>query len=251
MKAGNEKQVRSREYPTEAEDRAQHNAEMRAQTAECDGRKASFVLSHWEQFAPFISKEMRSRDSPLSRKLQKAVDAWTAGQQQGKSSKARIPVHRQPDCIKNGEMHNYQLAGLKWMVAQHDKGAGGILGDEMGLGKTIQAIAVASFYRDEWPVLVICPSSVRLSWRDEFLRWLPGDVLRAHHVEVVVNGKAVLTSSSSRWGRESVGRKGKSPTGKKVIIVSYDLVPKLLDQIQQVLNKLVFLLPFHNVGCVV
>jgi SNF2 family DNA or RNA helicase len=31
-----------------------------------------------------------------------------------------------------------QLAGLKWMVAQHDKGAGCILGDEMGLGNTPQ-----------------------------------------------------------------------------------------------------------------
>ena len=30
-----------------------------------------------------------------------------------------------------------------------------------GLGKTVQAIAVMSTYRDEWPVLVICPSSLR------------------------------------------------------------------------------------------
>lgn len=32
---------------------------------------------------------------------------------------------------------------------------------QMGLGKTVQAIAVASAYRDEWPVLVIAPSSLR------------------------------------------------------------------------------------------
>lgn len=31
----------------------------------------------------------------------------------------------------------------------------------MGLGKTVQAIALASAYRDEWPVLVVAPSSLR------------------------------------------------------------------------------------------
>lgn len=32
---------------------------------------------------------------------------------------------------------------------------------QMGLGKTVQAIALASAYRDEWPVLIIAPSSLR------------------------------------------------------------------------------------------
>ena len=36
-----------------------------------------------------------------------------------------------------------------------------LIGDEMGLGKTVQAIAVAAAYRDEWPVLIIAPSSLR------------------------------------------------------------------------------------------
>lgn len=40
-----------------------------------------------------------------------------------------------------------------------------LIADDMGLGKTIQAICVASYYRKEWPVLVICPSSMRLSWQ--------------------------------------------------------------------------------------
>lgn len=44
----------------------------------------------------------------------------------------------------------------------------------MGLGKTIQAIATASAYLSEWPVLVVCPSSMRYVWSQEMLRWLPG-----------------------------------------------------------------------------
>jgi SWI/SNF-related matrix-associated actin-dependent regulator 1 of chromatin subfamily A len=47
-----------------------------------------------------------------------------------------------------------------------------LLGDEMGVGKTIQAISIAYLYRKDWPLMVICPSSLRLTWRDEILNWV-------------------------------------------------------------------------------
>ncbi|KAG0192095.1 hypothetical protein DFQ28_010184 [Apophysomyces sp. BC1034] len=47
-----------------------------------------------------------------------------------------------------------------------------LLGDEMGLGKTVQALAIALAYSDEWPVLVVCPSSLRLTWKAEIMKWL-------------------------------------------------------------------------------
>lgn len=43
----------------------------------------------------------------------------------------------------------------------------------MGLGKTLQAISVAYYYKDEWPLLVIVPSSLRFCWIEEFEKWLP------------------------------------------------------------------------------
>ena len=39
-----------------------------------------------------------------------------------------------------------------------------LIADEMGLGKTIQAIAIANRYRNEWPALVVCPSSMKYAW---------------------------------------------------------------------------------------
>jgi len=45
-------------------------------------------------------------------------------------------------------------------------------GDEMGLGKTLQALATALYYQDEWPMLIICPSSLRLTWAAEIERWM-------------------------------------------------------------------------------
>ena len=41
-----------------------------------------------------------------------------------------------------------------------------LIADDMGLGKTLQALGVASYYRSEWPLLIIAPSSVRFAWRE-------------------------------------------------------------------------------------
>ena len=40
-----------------------------------------------------------------------------------------------------------------------------IIADDMGLGKTLQALCIAAYYRSEWPLLIIAPSSVRFAWR--------------------------------------------------------------------------------------
>ena len=48
--------------------------------------------------------------------------------------------------------------------------------DEMGIGKTIQAISIASIYQEDWPVLIVAPSSLKLNWQEEILEWLSGVV---------------------------------------------------------------------------
>ena len=42
----------------------------------------------------------------------------------------------------------------------------------MGLGKTIQSMASMSCYENEWPLLVLTPSSARYHWEAEFLHWI-------------------------------------------------------------------------------
>ena len=41
-----------------------------------------------------------------------------------------------------------------------------LIADDMGLGKTLQAICVACYYRRDWPVLVVCPASVKTMWAE-------------------------------------------------------------------------------------
>ncbi|NXL56141.1 ZRAB3 endonuclease, partial [Chordeiles acutipennis] len=44
---------------------------------------------------------------------------------------------------------------------------------QMGLGKTIQAIAISYYYKNEWPLLIVVPSSLRYPWADEMEKWIP------------------------------------------------------------------------------
>ena len=41
-----------------------------------------------------------------------------------------------------------------------------LIADDMGLGKTIQALCIAGYYRREWPLLIVVPSSVRFAWKE-------------------------------------------------------------------------------------
>ncbi|KAM5228871.1 SWI/SNF-related matrix-associated actin-dependent regulator of chromatin subfamily A-like protein 1 [Ctenodactylus gundi] len=102
----------------------------------------------------------------------------------------------------------FQRAGVNFAIAKRGRV---LLADDMGLGKTIQAICIAAFYRKEWPLLVVVPSSVRFTWEQAFIRWLPS--LSPENINVVVNGKGRLTAGL-------------------VNIVSFDLLSKLEKQLK-------------------
>lgn len=74
----------------------------------------------------------------------------------------------------------FQREGVRF-VLKH--GGRALLGDEMGLGKTVQALAILCAYREEWPVLIVCPSSLRESWSDAIQEWLgvPEQKIRVIH----------------------------------------------------------------------
>ena len=77
----------------------------------------------------------------------------------------------------------FQREGVKFALRN---GGRALLGDEMGLGKTVQALAVLSAYKDEWPVLIVCPSSLRESWCSAIQEWLG---ISESKIRVVHNGK--------------------------------------------------------------
>jgi SNF2 family DNA or RNA helicase len=61
-------------------------------------------------------------------------------------------------------LYEYQKDGVKFGLKKHGRC---LIADEMGIGKTIQALCIAKLYEDDWPVLIICPGSVKYSWKNE------------------------------------------------------------------------------------
>ncbi|NWV59050.1 ZRAB3 endonuclease, partial [Malurus elegans] len=84
-----------------------------------------------------------------------------------------------------------------------------MIADEMGLGKTIQAIAISYYYKNEWPLLIVVPSSLRYPWVDELEKWIPElspdditiiqnkiDIARISTSKVTILGYGLLTSDA-------------------------------------------------------
>ncbi|KAG8198721.1 hypothetical protein JTE90_023489 [Oedothorax gibbosus] len=101
----------------------------------------------------------------------------------------------------------FQKEGVQFAVKHNGRV---LIADDMGLGKTIQAIAVANYYSNDWPLLVVTPSSVRYSWEESFHNWLPS--LDRQEVSVINSGKDHIPNN-------------------KVVLMSYDLLTKMKDSI--------------------
>ncbi|KAI9034495.1 SNF2 family N-terminal domain-containing protein [Hyaloraphidium curvatum] len=87
------------------------------------------------------------------------------------------PVTRQPRMLRGGELKEYQLKGLQWMVSLYNNKLNGILADEMGLGKTIQTISLLAYLyetkKQRGPFLIIVPLSTMTNWSYELEKWAP------------------------------------------------------------------------------
>jgi SNF2 family DNA or RNA helicase len=70
----------------------------------------------------------------------------------------------------------FQEVGIKYAVENKNV----IIGDEPGLGKTVESIA-AMHKQDAYPVLVVCPASLKDNWKREWNMWLPRKTAKVQH----------------------------------------------------------------------
>lgn len=83
----------------------------------------------------------------------------------------------------------FQKAGIHYGI---ELGGRVLIADEMGLGKTIQGIGLASFYRKDWPLLIIAPSSLLYNWKKELLLFL--DFISEDDIKIMDGSKDELNS---------------------------------------------------------
>lgn len=115
------------------------------------------------------------------------------------------------------KLHSFQREGIRFVL---EHGGRAMIADEMGLGKTVQAIMVAHNYREEWPVLVICPGSLCDNWAKEFSQWL---TIPRSMITVV---RAASTSKKNKPTPESIDL-------AKVVIVGYQNLKQLTQMFHQ------------------
>lgn len=103
----------------------------------------------------------------------------------------------------------FQKEGVAFAI---DKSGRALIADEMGLGKTYQAIAVADFYQQDWPLLICTTATTRDSWAVKFRQLLPH--IPAQRIMVLNNGQDFIGDC-------------------RVLISSYSLMERCGDKLQE------------------
>ena len=82
----------------------------------------------------------------------------------------------------------------------------------MGLGKTVTSLAIMLKYHSEWPLLILCPSSLRYMWPNEIEKFIPSlpsssvyvvsgfddvDFVQRKKVQIVVASYSLLQTRSA------------------------------------------------------
>ncbi|KAF8577385.1 hypothetical protein K439DRAFT_1418275 [Ramaria rubella] len=135
-----------------------------------------FFLRHRSIFQPLLPSQSKAFDKLLTGAHSVGAGAYSP----------RRELDEQPKLIQAGQMKDYQLYGLSFLVWMYENGMNSILGDDMGLGKTLQTLSLFAYIKEKdnalpEPHLIICPLSVLSSWMSESARWLPSfKVLRFH-----------------------------------------------------------------------
>ncbi|XP_057708938.1 SWI/SNF-related matrix-associated actin-dependent regulator of chromatin subfamily A-like protein 1 [Corythoichthys intestinalis] len=180
--------------------------QMPSKTYDMKTRKWNFSLEDYKSLMELLSGIAAVEVEPLPRAI---VQAFSASFEGLPAKKLDVPV-ADLSCVDpmiTSSLMPFQMEGVNYAVSKQGRL---LLADDMGLGKTVQAICIAAYYRKEWPVLVVAPSSVRFTWAEAFRRWLPS--LSPDNVNVVVKAKDNLRAGL-------------------VNIISYDLLSRVEKQL--------------------
>jgi len=149
---------------------------------------------------------------------------------------------RLPDVMKE-RLRGFQRDGITEGVKRDGRI---MLADEMGLGKSVQALGIALFFREDWPLLIMCPASLRDCWLETFHQWVPCECIPSERIILVSSGKdhSILMRAANR--RHTRRDPWDVPTSVDVVIVSYDSVAQYLEDLVSLDFNVVIADESHN-----
>ena len=109
---------------TVARKRRTKKAETKAER-EAKAKELDELLMKSAAFSDILTKKTQ-----VLGRVGSSLDGQTLGEH-------NLQMAKQPECMINGTMRDYQLEGLTWMYEICSQGMSGILADEMGLGKRL------------------------------------------------------------------------------------------------------------------
>ncbi|KAJ9100517.1 hypothetical protein QFC21_003560 [Naganishia friedmannii] len=132
-----------------------------------------------------------------------------------------VRMAQQPSCVAGGQLMDFQLEGLNWLMSKWHNLQSCILADDMGLGKTVQIAAFLAYLGSEayhvYPHLVVVPNSTLQNWTRELAKWAP-------HLRVVPYFGEKASRTVIREYELYHGRKDTRTVKTHVIVTTYEVI---------------------------
>ena len=104
----------------------------------------------------------------------------------------QLPAGMKREAMAHGDLHNYQKAGVQFLLDQKRA----ILGHGVGLGKTLESITAARAAQEKGAgrFLILCPSSRKYGWQDEIQKFSDAS-------SVVLDASLTPKQQQARWAQ--------------------------------------------------
>lgn len=117
----------------------------------------------WTKLEDVATKLMNYAEGDLKAELESYAKGKRASLEASKATSADIEIPHPAGL----DYLPFQKAGIKYALERENT----FFGDEMGLGKTVETIGVINA-TDVKKILVVCPASLKINWRNELAKWL-------------------------------------------------------------------------------
>ena len=102
----------------------------------------------------------------------------------------------------------FQREGVKFAIRHEGRC---MIADEMGLGKTVQALGAAYWFKEDWPLIIVCPASLTRTWQQAILTW----------IDFVCADDIAIAESPTQFPRS------------KVVIMSYERMTRNAEDVKR------------------